>query len=217
MSATNRPNVAMVDDDADLRNAVKLLLKSHGITVTAYASGQDFLDALEKPATKPFNALLLDVRMPGMSGQDLQKMLAERRVPLPIVLLTGHATVPLAIEAVRGGVVDVVEKPFKDERLVEAVKRAVSLHGRLARHLQDRQTAQERISELTPREIQVLDLMVEGKPNRQIAEELGISPKTLDIHRANVMHKMKARTTADLVRYRLLDRTEPAGLIYLGA
>jgi two-component system, LuxR family, response regulator FixJ len=213
MAASPRPLVALVDDDADLRNALRLLLKSHGVNVTGFASAQDFLTALGQ---KPFAALLLDVRMPGMTGLELQRQLAEQRVPLPIVLLTGHATVPMAVDALQSGVVDVVEKPFKDERLAEAVKRAVGIHQRMQKNLEDRQVAQERIAELTPRELQVLDLMVEGKPNRQIAQELGISPKTLDIHRANVMHKMKARTTADMARLRILDRTEPRGLMYVG-
>jgi two-component system response regulator FixJ len=214
MSSSNRPLVALVDDDADLRNAIRLLLKSHGVSVTGFASAQDFLKVLDQ---KPFAAVLLDVRMPGTTGLELQKQLADRGSALPVILLTGHATVPMAVDALKAGAIDVIEKPFKDERLVEAVKRAVNLHGRVQRNLTERQIAQERIAELTPRELQVLDLMVEGKPNRQIAQELGISPKTLDIHRANVMHKMKARTTADLVRLRVLDRTEPIGLMYVGA
>ena len=212
--STPKPNVAIVDDDADLRSSVKTSLKSHGIAVTGYATAQDLLDALQ---TKAFSALLLDARTPGTNGLDMLRGLAEQRVPLPIVLLTSNATVPMAIEALKAGAVDVVEKPFKTERLAEATKRAVALGDRLRRNLQDRLLAQQRIALLTPRELQVLDMMVEGKPNRQIAQELGISPKTLDIHRANVMHKMQARTTADLVRFRVLDRTEPIGLAYIGA
>jgi two-component system response regulator FixJ len=205
--------VALVDGDGERRSAVKALLKTHGVSLIGFDSIEDFLSSLE---ARPISVLLLDVNSAN-GGMDTLRGLAEKRLPAPIVLLTGNLTVALAVEALRAGAIDIVERPYRDERLVEATKRAAALGERLRKHLNERRTAQERIALLTPREVQVLDEMVEGKPNRQIAEELGISPKTLDIHRANVMHKMQARTTADLVRFRVLDRTEPIGLVYIGA
>jgi two-component system, LuxR family, response regulator FixJ len=212
MSPAPRPVVALVDDDAAVRNAVRLLLKAEGITVTGFATAQEFL---AEAGEKPYACVLLDLQLPGMSGTDLLDVLTDRRIPVPIILLTGHATVAAAVNAMRAGVVDVIEKPFDDDRLIAAVRQALELGERWRQLLEDRQRAQERVAVLTPRELDVLDLMVQGKPNLQIAEELGISPKTLDIHRTNLMRKMHARSVADMVRLRILDRTDPLGLTYL--
>jgi two-component system response regulator FixJ len=208
-----RPNVALVDDDPQVHDSVRQLLKSAGINVTPFADPHEFLAAMEE---KHFHCVLLDPQASALDGLDLQEALRERRAAVPVVVLTGGADIGTAVRAMKSGALDVVEKPFADGRLVGAVRHAVSLYDKWRRNLEERQVAHDRIALLTPREVQVLDLMVEGKPNRQIAQELGISPKTLDIHRANVMHKMQARTTADLVRLRYLDRTDPMGLAYLG-
>jgi two-component system response regulator FixJ len=158
---------------------------------------------------------LLDLRLAGKGGLDLLRSLHEQKLAVPVVLLMAHANIAMAVQAIKLGALDVIEKPFKDEALVAAVRSALDTYERWHKQLQERQLATQRIDNLTPREIQVLDLMVTGLPNRMIAEELGISPKTLDIHRSNVMDKMQARTTADLVRARLLERADPRALPYL--
>ena len=212
MSAAQKPTVFLVDDDADVRNAIRLLFKSEGIPLVPHATGKDALKAI---GDKPVGCVLLDLRMAEMDGLEFQKELLARKLPIPVILLTGHATVPVAVQAVKAGALDVIQKPFKDEDLIEAVKHALEVHAQWQQSLQERHAAAERIAELTPREIQVLDLMVSGMRNKDIAEQLGISPKTLDIHRANVMDKMEARTTADLVRARLLERADPMALPYI--
>ncbi len=212
MSTPPKVSVCLVDDDSDVRSALRLLMKSEGIPLVSCASGKEFFQALEQ---KSIGCVLLDVRMPEVDGLQVLEELHARKVPVPVILLTAHATVPVAVRAVQLGALDIIEKPFQDEQLIEAVRKGLALHDRYRKILEDRQTAATRIAELTRREVEVLDLMVSGMPNREIAEQLGISPKTLDIHRANVMDKMEARTTADLVRQRLLERADPLALPYL--
>ncbi len=203
------PTIAVIETDPLVRDTINRLLASAGLGVASFNSAEEFLQVAGQ---QPFHCLLLDSKPPAL---DLQRALTEKRIPVPVVLLAGSVDVATVVRAMRCGALDVVEKPFADARLVEAVQHAIGLYNKWHKNLEDRKLAHERIAVLTPRELQVLDLMVEGKPNRMIAEELGISPKTLDIHRANVMHKMQARTTADLVRMRYLDRTDPMGLAFL--
>ena len=208
-----QPDIALVGADGDLSANIPRILAGAGINVVAFATDREFLSALDD---QRFTCLLIDVQRPASGGPALQRTLVERRVAMPVIVLGGLADVTTAVKAMKAGAVDVIEMPFADDRLVEAVRSAVALYGKWHRNLEQRRLAHERIERLTAREIQVLDLMVTGKPNRDIAAELGISPKTLDIHRANVMHKLAARTTADVVRMRLLDRTDPLGVGYLG-
>jgi len=201
---TTKLSVCLVDDDAGIRNSLRLVLKDADIPITSFTGGQDFLDNFDPSGV---GCILLDVRMPGMTGLELQEILKERGVAVPIILLTGHADVPLAVDAVHAGAMDVLEKPFKEDVLLESVEKAFSMYEELQKRSQDKGVIVERIERLTRREREVLDLMVAGKKNKDIAEELGISPKTLDIHRSKVMEKMEARTVADLVRWRLFERT----------
>ena len=146
-----------------------------------------------------------------MSGLELQDILRQRKMHVPVIILTGHADIPLAVQAVRQGAFDVLEKPFNQEVLMERIQRAFEVSHDWNKVENERKDVAHRISELTPRELEVLDLMVGGRTNKMIAEHLGISRKTLDIHRSKVMGKMKARTVADLVRWRMLDQSGPGG------
>lgn len=207
-----QPDIALVGAEGDASVTIPRALAGAGVNVVSFANDREFLAALDDAR---FECLLLDAQRPA-AGPALQRMLVERKVAMPVIVLGAPADVATAVQAMKDGAVDVIEMPFAADRLVEAVRQAVALYGKWHRNLEQRRLAHERIARLTAREIQVLDLMVSGKPNRDIAAELGISPKTLDIHRANVMHKLAARTTADLVRMRLLDRTDPLGVGYLG-
>jgi FixJ family two-component response regulator len=193
--------VFIVDDDADLRESLGWLLESAGLRFKGYATAQEFLDGYKSEAP---GCLLLDVRMPGLSGLDLQEELRRRGVPPPIIIMTGHARVPMAVRALTGGAIDFIQKPFKDQALLERVRRAIEL---------DRHTRQVRIEctrfaalldYLTPREREVMELVAVGKANKIIADDLGISPKTVEIHRGRVMEKLQVDSVAELVRLSLL-------------
>jgi len=182
------------------------MLKAAGYNFVSYASAQDFLDKLDGVNAK---CLLIDLRMPGMNGLELQKALADKKVYIPIILITAHADVPVAVQAVKAGAYDVLEKPFTEDVLVDRIERAFRLYEQWNRIEGERKKIAERLIKLTPRELEVLDQMVAGKKNKMIAQDLGISPKTLDIHRSKVMDKMEARTVADLVRWRVLEKMPP--------
>jgi two-component system response regulator FixJ len=200
--------VCLVDDDAAVRNAFKLFMKAAGINLITFGSAQEYLAGFEP---KNVGCIILDVRMPGMSGLELQEILRQRKVHIPIIILTAHADVHLAVQAVKTGAIDVLEKPFNQELLLERVNKAFDVYGDWQKVEVERREIAERLEQLTPRELEVLDLMVGGRTNKMIAEYLGISRKTLDIHRSKVMGKMKARTVADLVRWRMLDQSGPGG------
>ena len=197
MTATRNPLVYVVDDDDALRDALRFLLESAGYSAEAYAEAEQFLAV---PRLAPGSCLILDVRMPGMSGIELQRELARRGSPLPIIFLTAHGDVPMAVGAVKQGAFDFIEKPFEDERLLRLVEEALQLDAagreRQARHL----TAVARLETLTPREREVLDCVVSGKLNKRTAEELSISIKTVEAHRAKLMQKLDVDSTAQLVR-----------------
>lgn len=204
MSKASKLSVCLVDDDAGVRNSLRLVMKDANIPLVSLTSSKDFLDNFNPQGV---GCILLDVRMPGMSGMELQETLRERKLAIPIILLTGHADVPLAVKAVKAGAFDVLEKPFQEDLLIERVQNAFGLNEQWQKAARDREVISERVSRLTRREREVLDLMVAGKKNKDIAVELGISPKTLDIHRSKVMEKMEARTVADLVRWRLFEQS----------
>jgi FixJ family two-component response regulator len=201
-------SVCLVDDDAAVRNAFKLLMKSAGINLISFSSVQDYLAGFEP---KNVGCIILDVRLPGMSGLELQEILKQRKVNIPIIILTAHADVRLAVHAVKNGAFDVIEKPYREDLLLERIHKAFETYGEWQKVEGERREIAERLQELTPRELEVLDLMVGGRTNKMIADHLGISRKTLDIHRSKVMGKMKARTVADLVRWRMLDQSGPGG------
>ena len=195
--------VCVVSEDSNVGNALKGPFKSAGLTLISYANVPALLHALDED--KPIGCLIGELR----GGLDLLKELAGNHCVVPVVLLASTGTVTAAVQAVKSGAFDVVEKP---EAAVESAKNGIALYVKCKQLFEDRCAATARIESLTKRETQVLNLMVEGKPNRVIAEELGISSKTLDIHRANLMDKMEARTTADMCRAFLLAKTDPMQL-----
>ena len=191
-----RPTIFVVDDDAAVRDALKLLLRSVGHAVETFGSAQEFLDACEDRA----GCLVLDIRMPGMSGLELQQKLNEKHSILPIIFITGHGDVPMAVEAMQAGAVDFIQKPFRDQDLIDRINQALEkdLSNRAA--LGERNDIRRRLETLTPREREVLDLVVHGKANKVIAGDLKLSQRTVEIHRARVMEKMQASSLAHLVR-----------------
>lgn len=198
-----RPNVCLVDDDATVRAAFKVLMKSAGLTLVSFASAEEFLEEYQD---KNIGCLVLDLRMPGMSGAELHEYLVKNNIPIPVIILSGHADIPLAVQAIKQGAVNVLEKPFREEAVLQTVRRALDMKEHMDQVSKASASIAERMALLTPREREVMELMCTGKSNRNIAAELGISPKTLDIHRAKVMGKMEADTVADLVNWRFYDR-----------
>ena len=196
-TAAHTPLVYVVDDDEPLRDSLQFLLESAGYRAETYAAAEDFL-AVSQPARG--SCIVLDVRMPGMSGIELQHELARRGSTLPIIFLTGHGDVPMAVAAVKRGAFDFVEKPFEDERLLRLVAEALELDTAARERRARRLTATARLDTLTPREREVLDCVVEGRLNKRIAEDLGISIKTVEAHRARLMDKLGVDSTAQLVR-----------------
>jgi len=192
-----RSCVFVVDDDAAVRKAVALLLKSVSLPVETFESGRDFLDAFdpERPG-----CLVLDLRMPGPSGLDVQEELRRRGSSLPIVFITAHGDVPNAVQAMQAGAVDFIQKPFRDQDLLDRVHKALEIEARTREEGQDRAVLRERLERLTPREREVMARVVDGQANKAIAYDLEVSERTVEIHRSRVMSKMEARSLAELVR-----------------
>ena len=191
--------VHLIDDDEDVRRALAFLLGTAGLAVKVYESAILFLDNYNGSQT---GCIVSDVRMPGMDGLQLLKRLKEMDVKLPVIVLTGHADVALAVEAMKAGAVDFIEKPFSDEVLLNAIQSALA--QRLS-HLPRGNVEQirTRMTSLTPREREVLEGLLKGHPNKTIAYDLGLSPRTVEVHRANVMTKMAASSLSELVRMAL--------------
>lgn len=192
-----QPTVFIVDDDSAMRDSLGFLIGSVGRKVETYASAEEFLDAYdnERPG-----CIVLDVRMPGLSGLELMEKLGEDRFAPPVVLITGHGDIPMAVRALKAGAFDFIEKPFSDQVLLERIQQALQqdTSDRASEH--DRSDIERRAARLTTRENQVFELVVDGKPNKVVASELGLSQKTVEVHRAHVMEKMRAESFADLVK-----------------
>ena len=193
--------VHVIDDDEALRESLAFLLGTAHLEVRTYESATAFLDAL--PRTEP-GCIITDVRMPGLSGVELLRRLKSLEAAFPVIVITGHGDVPLAVEAMKLGAADFFEKPFEDDALIAAVQSALGRHEHDARRAAKKAETFERIASLSARERQVLEGLVAGNPNKTIAFDLGISPRTVEIYRANVMTKMKATSLSDLVRMALL-------------
>jgi two-component system, LuxR family, response regulator FixJ len=191
------PTVFVVDDDSAVRQSIRLLLKSVGLNVELYDSALDFLERWDP--TVP-GCLVLDIRMPGMSGLELQARLARESVSPPVVFITGHGDIALAVRAMRDGAVDFVEKPFNDQDLIDRVQRAIRVDGERRGTAERREAAIARLGSLTPREHEVMLAVVAGKANKVVAIDLGLSERTVEIHRARVMEKTGVRSLPDLVR-----------------
>jgi two-component system response regulator FixJ len=191
------PLVFVVDDDEAVRSSLRLLLKSVGLSASALASAQEFLNTYDpsQPA-----CLVLDVRMPGMSGLELQQELNLRGAVIPVIFITGHGDIPMAVEAMQHGAFDFLQKPFRDQDLIDRIQRALAKDRSTRDELKERAGIQQRRDSLTPREREVLSLVVSGKPNKVMAADLGVSQRTVEIHRARVMEKMGASSLAQLVR-----------------
>jgi two-component system response regulator FixJ len=196
---TTKPTIYVVDDDADVRDGLKALLAVKGFGVETFASAEAFLADIAKIGA---GCVLVDVRMPGMSGLELQRELKKKQPMLPVVIITGHGDVPMAVAALKAGAVDFIEKPFDTDALLGAIDEAM-LRAAAARPSPDQEIVLSRIGRLTPRERQVMDPVVAGQPNKVIADRLQIAVRTVEIHRARVMDKMEARSLSDLVRMAL--------------
>jgi two-component system response regulator FixJ len=196
-----RPTVFVVDDDPAVRESLRLLISESGLAVETFASAEHFLRACRPDRA---GCLLLDVRMSGMSGLDLQERLRARRIPIPVVIITGYADVPMAIKAMKAGAVNFIEKPFHDGELLNSIRAGLQQSEADRSKATTRSDVLARLGQLTSREREVFELVVDGVSNKQIAFELGISRKTVEAHRAQVMQKMRARTLADLVRFAII-------------
>jgi RNA polymerase sigma factor (sigma-70 family) len=195
------PTVFIVDDDNEVRDAIALLMRSVRLPVQGFDSARAYLEQFDPQ--RP-GCLVLDVRMRGMSGLELQERLAGEPLHPPIIMITGHGDVPMAVRAVKNGAVDFLEKPFNDQVLLDAVHRAFELDATQRGEASQRADIEERLSRLTRREREVLDQIAAGKRNKVIAADLGISQSTVEAHRAKVMEKLQARSLSELMRLLLL-------------
>lgn len=196
-SAASNPSVFVIDDDQSIRHAMELLMRSVGMTCRIFHSASDFLDVFSPGLA---GCVVLDIRMPGISGLELQDKLANLGSSLPIIFITGYGDVPMAVEAMQKGAFDFLEKPFRDQELLERIGAAMEADNTQRAQQHQAQAVQQRTARLTNREREVLELVVTGKPNKIIAHELDVSQRTVEIHRARVMEKMEAGSLAELVR-----------------
>ena len=200
-NAVAQPVVHIIDDDEGLRESLAFLLRSAAFEVKSFESAKAFLDVL--PDAAP-GCVITDVRMPDMSGIELLRRLKELKIGVPVIVITGHGDIALAVEAMKIGAADFFEKPFDDDLLIASVRAALRQREGQTKRGAERAEIEHRISTLSPREKDVLTGLIEGRANKQIAFDLGISPGTVDIYRANLMNKMQADSLSDLVRMALL-------------
>ena len=189
--------VFVIDDDESMREALKSLIRSVGLRVETFASAQEFLESRQPNVAA---CLILDVRMPGLSGLDLQRDLVERNIHIPIIFITGHGDIPMSVRAMKAGAVEFLTKPFRDQDLLDAIEQAIDRDRELRKQQAGIADLRDRFERLTPREREVMELVVAGLLNKQIAVRLGISEITVKLHRHQVMEKMKAESLASLVR-----------------
>jgi RNA polymerase sigma factor (sigma-70 family) len=199
MTSTERhPTVFIVDDDPSFRDSLQFLLGSVGLEARVFPSARDFLDGADPEAP---GCLLLDVRMPGMSGLDLQSELADAKISLPIIFISGHGTVPMSVRAMKAGAVDFLQKPFDEQDLLNAIHQALDQDRQARRETDELREIQKRINSLTPREVEVFTLLVSGMRNKQVAHRLGTTERTIKAHRSRIMEKMETDSLTDLVRH----------------
>ena len=191
------PTVFIVDDDAAIRFAMQALMESVDLPHEIFESADEFL---EKETSQRPGCLVLDIRMPGLGGLELQQELINRKNTLPIIFITGHGDVPMAVEAMQKGAIDFIQKPFRDQELLDRVRKALATDRQRREKRERVEQVVDRLAKLTKREREVFDLVVTGKPNKIIAFELDVSQRTVEIHRARVMEKMEAGSLADLVK-----------------
>ncbi len=195
-SKENQPMVFIVDDEPAIRAALRLLIKSVGYTVECFASADQFFSQFD-PDQK--GCLILDIRMPGMSGMDLQEKLAKNNALLPIIMISGHGEIPMAVKAVQKGAIDFLQKPFSDQQLLDRISQAMDIDQKRHNEHDVQQEAQLKYDSLTPREREIFTEVVAGKLNKVIAYELNISTRTVEIHRSKAMEKMGAKNLSELI------------------
>ena len=193
--------IFIVDDDEAIRDSLAVLLKTVDLNTTTFGSGDEFLEAYD-PGWE--GCILLDIRMPGTSGIEVQKRLAESGCSIPIIFITGHGDIPMAVEAMHIGAFDFIQKPFRDQDLLDRIDQALTTSDEQEQQSARKKKAQNQFQTLTPREQEVMQFVVHGSANKVIAMDLGVSQRTVEIHRARVMEKMQARSLAELVRMSLL-------------
>jgi two-component system, LuxR family, response regulator FixJ len=198
---TSEPTIFVVDDDQAMRTSLKWLIESTGMQVRTFDSADAFLAAYYPGCA---GCLLLDVRMPGMSGLELQNYMAREGYRLPVIIITGHGDVGMAVKAMKAGAADFIEKPFHDEDLLGSIRNALDLDQRRRVTQANRFEIAARLADLTPREHEIMGMVTEGKSNKEMAAALGVSTKTVEAHRARVMEKMRAESLAELVRMALI-------------
>jgi FixJ family two-component response regulator len=201
------PIVYIVDDDDDVREALRLLIHSVGLRTVLCDSAQSFLDQVnpDRPG-----CVLLDVRMPGMSGLDLQEQFKRHDIHLPTIIISGHGDVPMVVRAMKSGVIDFLEKPFNDQLLIDRVQHAIALDAERRQERNRHRDIESRVATLTPREREVMAWIVAGKLNKVIADKLGVSTRTVEIHRARVMDKLHVHSVGELVQMALSVGVQPA-------
>lgn len=192
-----KPTVFVVDDDQAMRNSLKWLIETVGMGVETFESADEFIQTYSPERA---GCLLLDVRMPGMSGLELQEYFVEQNIKIPVIIITGHGDVPMSVRAMKAGAVDFIEKPFNDELLLESIRNALQLDTEQRITQAERSRISARLAQLTPREHEVMEMVTDGKANKEIASALGVSSKTVEAHRARVMEKMEATSLAGLVK-----------------
>lgn len=190
------PLVYIVDDDDAVRDSLSLLMRSVGLSSATFASAQQFLDAYDPEV---ISCLVADIRMPGLSGLELQQEISDRHLDIPIIFITGHGDVPMAVKAMKGGALDFLQKPFRDQDLLDRIHNAIQRDRDRRSLRREIQSIRERLETLTPRETEVMEKVVQGCANKVIAMDLGVSQRTVELHRARVMHKMNVRSLAELV------------------
>ena len=190
-------SVFIVDDDEAVRDSLKMLVRSIGLSVETFTSAADFLESYDPSRA---GCVILDIRMPGMSGLELQEQLSARNATLPIIFITGHGDIPMAVKSIKAGAVDFIQKPFRDQELIDRIQQALEQNVRTRNRVGEDDAIAERITSLTPREREVMEYVARGEPNKAIAYDLNISERTVEVHRARVMEKMKADSLPDLVQ-----------------
>lgn len=189
--------VFIVDDDQAMRSSLKWLIESVNMPVETFGSADEFIQSYYPGRS---GCLLLDVRMPGMSGLELQEYLVNQQITIPVIIITGHGDVHMAVRAMKAGAVDFIEKPFNDEFLLNSIRNAINIDAEQREVQAERAEIATKLDQLTPREYEVMEMVTDGKSNKEIASALGVSAKTIEAHRARVMEKMQASSLAELVR-----------------
>jgi FixJ family two-component response regulator len=197
MMDVNEPCVMIIDDDESVREALQFLMKSVSMTAKTYSSAMEFIDEFN-PQQR--GCIVSDIRMPGMSGLAMQEELNGRRACQPIIFITGHGDIAMAVDAIKNGAADFLTKPFRDQDLLDAVNKALAVNESKLNELDSQEEVMQRLKTLTARERQVLELVVIGKANKVIADQLKLSPRTVEVHRSHMMEKMQVRTVAELVK-----------------